>query len=85
MKYHVYYNVPKIVEFDFEEGQDLAEVALWSARSVSGKDAVVVQVIPADAESELGKDLPRKFEPELPPPPMPPLGSAGDILLARAA
>lgn len=85
MKYRVYYNVPKIVEFDLEEGQDLKELALWSARHVSGADVQVIQVISADAESELGRDLPRKFEPELPPPPMPPLGMGGDMKLAEAA
>lgn len=85
MKYRVYYNVPKVVEFDLEEGQDLREVAFWSARHVSGADVQVVQILPADAPSELGKDLPRKFEPELPPPPMPPLATSPEIMLQRAA
>lgn len=86
MKYRVHYNVPKIVEFDLEDGQDLKDVALWSARHVSGADAQITHVLPAGVELE--KDLPRKVVTELPPPPMPPMppmGLGGDQMLARAA
>lgn len=83
MKYRVHYNVPKIVEFDLEDGQDLRENALWAARHVSGADVQITHVLPAGVELE--KDLPRKVVVELPPPPSGPSAGAGDQMLARVA
>lgn len=83
MKYRVHYNIPKIVEFDLEEGQDLKEVAFWSARHISGADVQVTHILAVG--EELQQDLPRKVDPELPPPPMPPLATSPELMLQRVA
>lgn len=89
MKFTVYYNVPMRVEFnsDAENRETLESHALWWARNRSGagvSQADIVQVLPEGAESQLLRDQKPDRGP-LDPPPMPPLGSAGDLLLARAA
>ncbi|MCE5292933.1 MAG: hypothetical protein LLG14_27370 [Nocardiaceae bacterium] len=86
MRFTVYYNVPMKVEFDSDaENLDTLEShALWWARNKSGAavgKADLVQILPAGVKSELLRDQPPERGP-LDPPPMPPLGSAGDLKLA---
>lgn len=89
MKYTVQYKILCTVEMELEPlgTKHLHDSALWTARNDARRpDVELVQVLPEGVKSALGKDNPEPPENRpVPPPPMPPLGSAGDLLLAKAA
>ncbi len=87
MKYTVYYNVPKRLDFhaEFTDVEHLESQALFRAKNASGADVELVQILPEGEKSQLLRDQPPDNSHPLPPPPMPPLGMGGDMMLQRVA
>ena len=86
MKYTAYYLLRRTVEFDLDEGQDLAEMAHAHARRKSGAGPLeMVQILPEGVKSELGNDQPPPRNPLPPGPPTGPLAPAVDQLELRRA